>query len=422
MKTSAENRFDELFKERFQDFSENPPASVLDKIKSTTSGITNPIPIWKKGGFFATVGVILISGITILLINSFSSNETVPNNNLAENKTIKTSIINIESDVEPISNVVVNSNYPTNNNLNSEKYANTETISSEINNEKVEVEEKEENPVAKNQAIPEPNTSNQQNLNIQIFSKITPATCRKSNGRVVLSSNIEKMNFYWMDVNPEEPQAIMENLHSGNYNIKAIASNGQISNFMVTIPDSSILRAGFTHYSMSDVIGVPVYFYNKTKQDGNSSGNTESISYKWYFGDGSTSTEYEPEHMYNSMGPFTASLVAVNSIGCKDSVSLPPLYISGSSIETSNVFTPNGDGINDVFKPAAEGLKSFNCTIYNTNGETIYHWNDPTQGWDGKINRGNQLASEGTYFFTMQCVGIDGKVLLKKGFIYLSLK
>ena len=422
MKTSADNRFDELFKERFQGFSENPPASVLEKIKTTTAGIKNPIPFWKKGGFFATVGIIIISGITILLINSFSNKkiEIETKNNAETTNSIINTFSDTHDETEESNNNLIAAN--TGNNLlikNTSILAKEEIVPSNSDLipevDKNEIEQKNQ-PIVNTETIP---TDEQE---IIISSRITPATCRKANGKVILSANLEKVKFFWMDIDNEVSHPIMENLHSGTYNIKAITLSGNINNFQVVVPDSSVLRANFTHYSMSDAIGVPVYFYNKSTLDGKSTKDLESISYRWYFGDGSTSSEYEPEHQYNSLGPFNLALVTVNSIGCKDSVNLLPLYITGSSIEACNIFTPNGDGINDVFKPAANGLKNFHCIIFNSNGKEIFELKDPTQGWDGKINHGTQLASEGTYFYIMRGIGIDGKDIIIKNFVTLSLK
>jgi len=142
--------------------------------------------------------------------------------------------------------------------------------------------------------------------------------------------------------------------------------------------------------------------------------------FKWYFGDGVTSNETNPEHLYNSTGPFVISLVAYNSIGCKDSSSSFPLNIADPDINPPNIFSPNGDGINDVFKPAVQELRTFDCIIMNRNGEKLYEWKDPEQGWDGKINHGLQMASPGTYYYFLKGVGIDEKVIIQKGFLQLT--
>jgi gliding motility-associated-like protein len=421
MKASVDNRFDELFKERFQDFSENPPVSVLEKLKVTTSGISNPIPFWKKGGFFATLGVVLISGITILLINSFSTENTSQKNNLiAENNSVqKASVINndlIESNSITTDNKTKDiPEILTENSNNSDKTNNTEKITDNITPIK---EDGNKEIIQTNKTIPANNTND---VNIVIHLTVKSATCRRSNGKAYLSSNFEKTEFYWTDIDKEKPHSFRENLSAGNYNIKSVTKDGYVKKFILNIPDSAILRAGFTHYSMTDAIGVPVYFTNETTIDGVAATDIENTTFKWYFGDGSTSFEAEPEHMYNSTGPFTISLVATSPLGCRDSVTMAPLNISGSGIDVSNIFTPNGDGKNDVFIPVAQALRTFNCVIMSRNGQQLYEWNDPTKGWDGKINKGNDLASPGTYYYILKGIGIDGKIINHTGTLTLSM-
>jgi len=86
-------------------------------------------------------------------------------------------------------------------------------------------------------------------------------------------------------------------------------------------------------------------------------------------------------------------------------------------LEVPNVFTPNGDGINDEFRVAYQSLTKFEAWIYNRWGRLVYHWNDPQKGWDGNI--GGKKAAEGAYFYVIKAVGSDGIKYLKKGDINL---
>ena len=73
-----------------------------------------------------------------------------------------------------------------------------------------------------------------------------------------------------------------------------------------------------------------------------------------------------------------------------------------------NAFSPNGDGINDIYK-AKEGYQSlveFHAAIYNRWGQKLYEWTDPADGWDGKFN-GKDVA-QGVYFCRVEAKGADG--------------
>ena len=88
-----------------------------------------------------------------------------------------------------------------------------------------------------------------------------------------------------------------------------------------------------------------------------------------------------------------------------------PLSVSiyESKLEFPNAFSPNGDGINDVYK-AKDGYKSiveFQATIFNRWGQKLYSWNDPAGGWDGKFH--GKDVKQGVYFVLVKARGADGR-------------
>lgn len=83
--------------------------------------------------------------------------------------------------------------------------------------------------------------------------------------------------------------------------------------------------------------------------------------------------------------------------------------IAESKLEMPNAFSPNGDGINDIYK-AKDGYQSiveFEATIYNRWGQKLYSWTDPAGGWDGKFH-GKDVA-QGVYFVLVKARGADGR-------------
>ena len=100
------------------------------------------------------------------------------------------------------------------------------------------------------------------------------------------------------------------------------------------------------------------------------------------------------------------------------------ITIVESRLEFPNAFSPNNDGINDVYraKPDYKSIVSFRAIILNRWGQKLYEWNDPAGGWDGKYH-GNDVK-EGVYFVLVEAKGADGKeykirkdVNLLRGFI-----
>ena len=90
---------------------------------------------------------------------------------------------------------------------------------------------------------------------------------------------------------------------------------------------------------------------------------------------------------------------------CSKDSTVINVNISTSALKVPNVFTPNGDGVNDEFRVQYRSLAEFHCWIYNRWGHLVYEWTDPSKGWDGTIN-GNPCA-EGAYFYVIRARGTD---------------
>ncbi|MBN2595972.1 MAG: gliding motility-associated C-terminal domain-containing protein [Marinifilaceae bacterium] len=99
-----------------------------------------------------------------------------------------------------------------------------------------------------------------------------------------------------------------------------------------------------------------------------------------------------------------------------------PIVVDTSLVQVPNVFTPNGDGRNDIFRVKSQSLKSFSATIFNRWGKVIYEWRDPDGGWNGKLN--GKWATPGTYFYVITATGREEqkKKYTKKGSFMLIRK
>jgi len=101
--------------------------------------------------------------------------------------------------------------------------------------------------------------------------------------------------------------------------------------------------------------------------------------------------------------------VTVKIDGCEAS---DTLSVSNSCyLDIPNVFTPNGDGLNDYFLPRnllAKGLATFKMDIYNRWGELIFETtNTDGRGWDGRFN--NTPQPEGVFVYVIDATFIDGE-------------
>ena len=122
-------------------------------------------------------------------------------------------------------------------------------------------------------------------------------------------------------------------------------------------------------------------------------------------------------YTFNQNGTYIVSLeVSDRTLQCTNILPEVTINISDTYLEVPNAFSPGTTpGINDEFRVAYRSLNSFKCWIFNRWGAEIYHWTDPSQGWDGK--KGGKYVAPGVYFYVIEATGSDGKRLKKKGSI-----
>lgn len=129
--------------------------------------------------------------------------------------------------------------------------------------------------------------------------------------------------------------------------------------------------------------------------------------YNWsiYKGSEMVINRSDKDHRYTfeEHGTYTVKLIVTNEY-CTDSSSIT-ITVSESKLEVPNVFTPNGDGTNDEFRVAYKSIVKFDCWVYNRWGRLVFHWTDPTKGWDGRIN--GKKATPGPYFYVIKAFGSD---------------
>ncbi len=101
-------------------------------------------------------------------------------------------------------------------------------------------------------------------------------------------------------------------------------------------------------------------------------------------------------------GCFTESSITVNFLGG-----------TGSTFYIPNAFTPNGDGLNDEFRPYFPGVQKFKMLIFNGWGELIYKTTDINKGWDG-VYKGRKQGTD-VYVYVLTAEGICGGSLFRKG-------
>lgn len=149
----------------------------------------------------------------------------------------------------------------------------------------------------------------------------------------------------------------------------------------------------------------------------NSSSNVTGWS--WSFGDGGTTSVTDPSYTYTSGGYYPVILTVSDAFGCTDTA-MAWINITDipSALTVPNVFTPNGDGTNDYFIVANEGIKEYRIEIYDRWGVRVYESNDPSGYWNGKSSSGSDVV-DGTYYYVINATGFDRKEYQLTGFLTL---
>ena len=178
---------------------------------------------------------------------------------------------------------------------------------------------------------------------------------------------------------------------------------------------NGVLSPDFTTDVTTGFAPLTVNVFNLTS----SSTGTAGVRSVWNFGNGTysvtNSASVVPSVIYKSAGTYTITMYSIKG-DCLDttykvvSVELP------SILEIPNVFTPNGDNVNDFFLLKATGLEEIDAKIYNRWGQLVYSLNSKSGNiaWDGKNQQGKEVA-EGVYYYVIKAKGLDGKEYDKKG-------
>lgn len=149
-------------------------------------------------------------------------------------------------------------------------------------------------------------------------------------------------------------------------------------------------------------------------------GSTNWVTLEWQLSNngGATTGVTNPQTTY-TWGTYVVSLIATNANGCTDTAWATIHVDQVSYLIVPNVFTPNGDGNNDIWQAVfQDGVSSFHATIYDRWGLKMYEWSNPAAGWNGQAKNGSP-APDGTYYYVIDALGVDDKEYALKGWIQL---
>jgi len=283
--------------------------------------------------------------------------------------------------------------------------------------------------------------------------RIIGDTCALGKGGIEFIDTTGLFAFFWIDTtagptitNPNTGYAITDfhvyNLPTGTYKYRADYQTFNTENINIyrqyfgdeycrDVVEFEVGTIGMIDASIdvsADVVLSELVAPNAEVRFVNSS-NYDNVGHKceWHFGD--ETMEYNcdelVQHIYAESSCYEPYLVVMNRniSECRDTAFLDKCIFvdKKSNLEVPNIFSPNGDGINDYFQVKAESLKSFSGIILNRTGNTVFEWTDwenEDAGWDGRI-KGSTKATPGVYFYIIEAEGLDGTPYSKEGSLHL---
>jgi gliding motility-associated-like protein len=103
------------------------------------------------------------------------------------------------------------------------------------------------------------------------------------------------------------------------------------------------------------------------------------------------------------LGPHTICLLATDTLGCSNEECFDFLLEDGLTIHVPNSFTPDGDGLNDLFLPVILNVRdsSYSFTIFDRWGAELFNSSIPGEGWTGAFRNQGEIVAQGVYVWRL---------------------
>jgi len=188
---------------------------------------------------------------------------------------------------------------------------------------------------------------------------------------------------------------------AGNYTVSLTVTNsaGCIGVSTATVNVYPVPAADFSATPQpTTILDNNVHFYDQT------TGGAMITSWNWNLGNHTTSTSQNPICLYTDTGSFAVQLVVTSNHGCKDSVIKYIRINDEFSLYVPNAFSPNADGVNDIFYAKGDGVRDFKMYIFDRWGNMLFFTDDIAKGWDGRyLSKGESIVQEDVYVWKIQC-------------------
>jgi gliding motility-associated-like protein len=178
--------------------------------------------------------------------------------------------------------------------------------------------------------------------------------------------------------------------------VKNSVTGCSVKDAVVVIKDP-IPAASFTANPMKGEAPLTVNFTNTS---------TGADVFLWDFDDKNTSTVKDPTNIFVDAGDYHVKLTVSDKGSCPSSMYVDIHVHEKLVYILPNVFTPNGDGKNDIYTITSTGIEGLQGEIYDRWGLKLFTWNQKNDGWDGRSPSGG-MVPDGVYFYIIKIIPQD---------------
>ncbi|MBI4932011.1 MAG: gliding motility-associated C-terminal domain-containing protein, partial [Bacteroidetes bacterium] len=228
------------------------------------------------------------------------------------------------------------------------------------------------------------------------FSSVAD-TCGKKIGSATTTptGGTPPYTYLWL-VNPSQSTQAIAGLYSGIYTCVVTDANGCNVSSSATVANIPGPSANFiANPQVVNILSSNVTFIDLSASN--------IITWAWSFGDGGNSVVQNPHYTYQSEGTFLVTLIVTNASGCNDTTEQTVIVEGYSTIYVPNTFTPNNDGLNEVFAPQFSRIdeQNYSMMIFDRWGNLVFKTTNVRDYWDGKVHRSGDLVQEDIYVYVI---------------------
>jgi gliding motility-associated-like protein len=241
-----------------------------------------------------------------------------------------------------------------------------------------------------------------------------PSGCVPYNA-VFTNNSLGGLNFLWdfgdgTTSTLDNPSHLYNNV--GTYVVRLMAfdstSCNKVDSSTFTITVSPNPTASFSYNPNPPQENTATNFVNQS---------TGATKYLWHFGDGDSSIEVNPSHIFPATATYNVCLNAANDFGCSADTCMDIRALIKPLVDVPTAFTPGRFGVNGRITVQGFGISEMHWSIYNRWGQKVYETNNIKSSWDGTFN--GKVQPLDVYTYTLDVTFSDGTKYKKTGDITL---